>query len=346
MASRTQTEDTEVTELYTFHPDFAVSSLVSLSEEPKSALRLVLLGGDCADNSYAVDVILRSDNRKETSNPKKGNVRDRLVDGRQVSVSVAPSYWMNHLASYWFFSNGVESIRDEVQNCTSLTFPGPHAFLLVMRAGHTTGKEHHLLKAITYMFGAEALEYTMVLFVYGHEWENPTDALKNRCVKMCGARYYFLENSDENVQELFRSVEGMTRRKKSRFFIQHSYENLMKMYFEPWERARENKENELKRELEELKTEQRLREDMLKTELETLRKTVRDLRKKVEEPRHRESLLQKDLDRVRCGEKPLSQEVYELQGSEAKHLNPVRRNSKEIVQPLMPENKNKPLDDH
>ncbi|XP_047661877.1 GTPase IMAP family member 9-like [Tachysurus fulvidraco] len=251
--------------------DDAVSLGSSSLDEPKTDLRLVLLGGDCADNNYVAEIILGSDKKKETRNPKKGTVREASVDGRQLSVFVSPSYWMKHLDSFWFFSNGVESIRGELQNCTSVMFPGPHAFLLVMRAGQTTGKEHLLLKAITNVFGAEALEYTMVLFVYGNEWENPKDAPKNCCVKMCGTKYFMLENDEENVEELFRRVEAM---KKSRFFIQRSYENLMKVYFEPWEKAQAYKEMRLKRELEELKLEQCQRDD----ELKTFRQTERDLR--------------------------------------------------------------------
>ncbi|XP_053503932.1 GTPase IMAP family member 4-like [Ictalurus furcatus] len=317
-ANAAQQDETELSSLFRCGN---IYSHRSASDEPKSDLRLVLLGGDCTDNGHASSIILRSVHMKLAIHPKKGNIREGTIDGRQVSVFVAPSYWMNHLSSYMIFSNGVESIRDEIQNCTSLTFPGPHAFLLVMRAGHTTGKEHHLLKAITYMFGAEALRYTMVLFVYGHEWENPTDALKNRCVKMCGARYYFLENSDENVQELFGRVEGMMRREKSRFFIQHSYENLMMMYFQPWERARVYKETELKRELEELKTE-------------------------LEASRRRECALQEDLDAASCSEKQLRKEMAVLKGSEAGQWECLRHNSIEFTPPVMTENQNiTPLDD-
>ncbi|KAK3524635.1 hypothetical protein QTP70_032190, partial [Hemibagrus guttatus] len=289
----------------TLQRDDDVCSLGSPSDEPKTDLRLVLLGGDCVANNYAADIILQSDNKKEIRNPKKGNVRKGSIKGRQLSVFVAPSYWMKHLASFWFFSNGVDSIRDEIQNCTSVTFPGPHAFLLVMRAGQTTGKEHLLLNAITHMFGAEALGYTMVLFIYGHEWENPNDALKNRCVKMCGTKYFFLENNDENVEELFRRVEAMTQRKKSRFFIQRSYENLMKVNFEPWERSQMYKEMQIKRELEELKIEQ----DELKTELDTLRQTERDLREELEASRHHESALQEELDTAKGSERQLRKEL-------------------------------------
>ncbi|KAG7320756.1 hypothetical protein KOW79_015171 [Hemibagrus wyckioides] len=334
----------------TFQGDDDVCSLGSPSDEPKSELRLVLLGGDCADNNYTADIILRSDNKKEMRNPKKGNVRKGSVEGRQLSLFVTPSYWMNHLASYWIFSNGVESIRDEIQNCTSVTFPGPHAFLLVMRAGQTPGKEHLLLKAITHMFGAEALEYTMVLFIYGHEWENPKDALKNHCVKMCGTKYFMLENNDENVEELFRRLEAMTQRKQSRFFIQRSYENLMKVYFEPWERSQMYKEMQLKRELEELKIEQ----DELKTELHTLRQTERDLREELEASRHQVSALQ-ELDTAKVSEKQLRKELEASRYQESalqKELDTAKGSEKQLRKELeasryqeMTTNQNKPLDD-
>ncbi|XP_060747530.1 uncharacterized protein LOC132860360 [Tachysurus vachellii] len=286
------------------------------TNEPKTDLRLVLLGGD--DNNYVAEIILRTDKKKEMINPKKGTMREGSVDGRQLSVFVSPSYWMKHLDSFWFFQNGVESIRAELQNCTSMTFPGPHAFLLVMRAGQTPGKEHLLLKAITNVFGAEALEYTMVLFVYGHKWENPKDALKNCCVKMCGTKYFILEN-EENVEELFRRVEAMTQRKQSRFFIQRSYENLMKVYFEPWEKAQAYKEMQLKRELDELRcSEEQLREELeasrhqervIREELKTARYSEEQLREELEASRHQESVLQEDLKTARCSEEQLREEL-------------------------------------
>lgn len=272
--------------------------------DPRPNLRLVLLGGDCAYKNHVTEVILRSTFTNLTVNSKKGNLREGTVNGRQVSVFATPSYWMNHLASYWILSNGVESIRGEIQICTSLMFPGPHAFLLVMRAGHTSGKEHHLLRALTYMFGAEALQYTMVLFVHGDEVED-SDVLKNRCVKMCGKKYFNLENSDGNVEELFRRIEVMTQRTRSSFFIQCSYEKVMKVSFESWDRARVYKETQLRRELEEMKTERRLREDVFRTEPDTLLQAEKDLSEDLKASRHHESALQNDLDTARRSEEEL-----------------------------------------
>ncbi|KAF5903029.1 programmed cell death 1 ligand 1-like, partial [Clarias magur] len=314
------------------------------SDETSSDLRLVLLGGDCMYNNHAAGLILRSHDINLANNPKKGHCRGVTINGRQVSIFVAPSYWMSHLASYMFFRNGVESIRHEIQNCTTVTFPGPHAFLLVMRAGHATGKEHHLLKALTYLFGAEALQYTIVLFVHGHEWENPTDALKNRCVKMCGKKYFNLENSDESVEELFGSIEAMSQRKETRMFVQHSYEKVMKMSYESWESNRLCNENKLRKELADQKTEletlrqterelfkeqeaSKHREIVLQKDLDTAKSKETDLLEELQASRQRESQLCNDLDAVRSAERQLRKQLNDLQVYEAGQLKPVKRNS-------------------
>lgn len=83
----------------------------------------------------------------------------------------------------------------------------------------------------------------------------------------------------------------------------------MKMYFEPWERAREYKENELKRELEELKTE-------------------------LEASRRRECALQEDLDAAWCSEKQLRKEMAVLKGSEAGQWECLRHKSIEFTPPV------------
>ncbi|KAL6469728.1 hypothetical protein MHYP_G00208470 [Metynnis hypsauchen] len=280
-----------------------------LSAQPKTDLRLVLLGGDSADNSYACSTILRDHQREEAINPLKGYIIERTIGGRQVSIFRTPSNWMEHLASHLIFSNGVESIRHEIQNCTSTLFPGPHAFLLVMRAGHATGKEHYLLRAITSVFGAEALEYTMVIFIHVHEQNLSRATLKDRCVQMCGERFYVLENNDENVEELFMKIETMTQKKESRFFVQHSYENLMKTCFKSWENARQSREKKLKRELQVQQEDQQLKESELRKNLETLGQVEKDLSKDLEASRLNERALRKDLEASRLNEIALRKDL-------------------------------------
>ncbi|GAA6084941.1 GTPase IMAP family member 9-like, partial [Tachysurus ichikawai] len=169
----------------------------------------------------------------------------------------------------------------------------------------------------------------MVLFVYGNEWEKSKRCPEELLCEDVWTKYFILENNEENAEELFRRVEAMTLRKQSRFFIQRSYENLMKVYFEPWEKAQAYKEMRLKRELEELKIEQCQKEE----ESKTLRQTVRDLREELEASRHDDSVLQEELETARCSEEQLREEPVMIEGSEAGQWTYLWRNSKEDLNP-------------
>ncbi|XP_036444601.1 GTPase IMAP family member 7-like [Colossoma macropomum] len=202
------------------------------SVDPKEECRLILLGGDKHTKHDAYNFILRTEDIGKSNN----SVYENYIKGRHVSVLDTPSVWRDHLASFWFFSRKLNQIKHELQDCISKAFPGPHAFLLVLQAGRDTRKERYLLKAISSVFGKEALDYTMVLFIYSGQ--NSQTASKNSYVRRCGNRYHFLENTDQSVQELFRKVEKMTDVKQSKFFIPSSYENYMKLNFESWEKKR------------------------------------------------------------------------------------------------------------
>ncbi|KAF7696674.1 hypothetical protein HF521_005092 [Silurus meridionalis] len=129
----------------------------------------------------------------------------------------------------------------------------------------------------------------------------------------------------------------MTQRKRSRFFIQQSYESLMDMCFERWENAWVKNEIKLKRELEEVKSEQCLRQD----ELDTLRQTETELRKELKQSRHREGELQKDLQIARCSEKQLRAEMDAYKRSEAGQWKCTRSDSISDLPPHMTETQNK-----
>ncbi len=103
------------------------------SSESNEQLRLMVLGGDDALLDEACGSILGERQNRDAF--KFGNMvpRKAQVCGRQVSVLKTPSYWLEHLKSYLFFSNRVKSLKNDLQSFESLLFPGPHAFLLVHR---------------------------------------------------------------------------------------------------------------------------------------------------------------------------------------------------------------------
>ncbi len=211
------------------------------SSESNEQLRLMVLGGDDALLDEACGSILGERQNRDAF--KFGNMvpRKAQVCGRQVSVLKTPSYWLEHLKSYLFFSNRVKSLKNDLQSFESLLFPGPHAFLLVHRDVKNSGREYYLLRALSEVFGKEVLDYCMVLFMDRARHHNP---IKNTCLKMCGGRYHILQNTDKSVQQLFKKTEAMTQWKNSGFFTNH-LECFIKaeIYFKA---EYEKKENQLK----------------------------------------------------------------------------------------------------
>ncbi|KAG7320758.1 hypothetical protein KOW79_015173 [Hemibagrus wyckioides] len=77
----------------------------------------------------------------------------------------------------------------------------------------------------------------MVLHVRG-SGQKRSDPASMKCVKKCGQRYHFLQDTDRSVQELFSKVLEMVGNKKNKFFIPAGYEDFMKTEFESWEKKR------------------------------------------------------------------------------------------------------------
>ncbi|XP_053504688.1 GTPase IMAP family member 2-like isoform X2 [Ictalurus furcatus] len=236
--------------------NFCESSLcdVRLSTDPKQQCRFILIGGDEAAKNDACRFILRTAQTQpfQRAYNQSCYMKEKCVRGRHVCVVKSLSYWLEHLASCWFISTGVKTIQKEMEHCISLVFPGPHAFLLVIRDGSDTRTEHYLLQAISSVFGVEAVDYSIVLYVKG-SGECVLENSTNPSVSMCEGRYHLLENTDESVQKLFMKVENVVNKKISKFFIPSSYEIFMKVKFESWEKKRIDLLTDSKDKLEEMK---------------------------------------------------------------------------------------------
>ncbi|KAG9260782.1 GTPase IMAP family member 7-like, partial [Astyanax mexicanus] len=284
------------------------------SAEPRQEFRFILLGGDECAKQDVCNTILRENETQQSINSRTCEMKEGWINGRFVSVVNSPSYWMEHLASYFFFFRGLETIKNELQRGISLVFPGPHAFLLVVEAGRDTNKEHYLLKAIKFVFGKEALDYTIVLFISDSQ-PNYSQISRKSIVKKCGGRYHvLLRNNERSVGELFEEVVKMTNKQQCKFFVPSPYEQFMKMNFESWEKEKELdffRKNEKK--LQEQRDDSKLRERDLQKELNCSRENERKLREERDDSKLRESELQKKLDTFRKEQDNFKQIESELQ---------------------------------
>ncbi|KAA0719687.1 hypothetical protein E1301_Tti023780 [Triplophysa tibetana] len=240
-------------------------------------LRLMVLGSDDALMNQACAAILGLPQRKNDSNIGACVFKEGQINGRQVSLLKTPSYWLEHLKSFLFFSRGLQSLRSDMEFCESIIFPGPHAFLLVLGDVSNSSKEHLLLRALCKIFGKEVLDYSMVVFVH----HSNRDILNNRCVKMCRQRYHILKNTENSVPNLLENIENMSNRYRTRYFTKHV--NLLenaKKYFQT-----------------ELNEKYRAMEHSLKGELSRIEMTVKDGRNEIAELKRQNDTLRKQLRR-------------------------------------------------
>ncbi|XP_050948454.1 protein Hook homolog 3-like isoform X2 [Labeo rohita] len=294
--------------------DGTFSYAAKQSTDSITRFRFVVFGSDEVLINEACDIILRSADRMNSTKHGTCEFREACVSGRHVSVVKSPAYQLEHLKMYLSFSRN-RSIKRDMELCYSLVFPGPHAFLLVLGDVRNSGKEHYILQVLSDVFGQEALDYSMVLFM--HEYRD-SDISRNVCVRKCRKRFHILKNNEENVLKLFHdTTETMIKQRKGSFFTKH-FDLLDKTeaYFKvEFDAKYEERESTLKGNLEEMKTsEENLRTKMTEMEKRNSENTreLQDLHKELDAHKTREIQLRMELDASISRENRLSQQIDAL----------------------------------
>ncbi|XP_036420232.1 GTPase IMAP family member 9-like, partial [Colossoma macropomum] len=244
-----------------------------MADPPKvtEELRMVLLGRTDVGKSATANGILGSEIFKETETMKCEIARG-TVAGRNISVIDTPG--MNNT------SLSTEELKSEMKRCVSLSFPGPHVFLLVIRLEMFTEEEKNAVKWIQQHFGKGALKFTMVLFT-GREKITKDKWLKfSQGEQICdflsnfGAGHFAINRKEEiNPSQITKLVD------KIQSTVQ---QNMGQYYTHEMEEAAQRKkiiENEMKEkkseEVEKLETQERGRQKQLER-LEVKRVAVED----------------------------------------------------------------------
>uniref|UniRef100_A0A8C8MA21 GTPase IMAP family member 8 n=1 Tax=Oncorhynchus tshawytscha TaxID=74940 RepID=A0A8C8MA21_ONCTS len=99
------------------------------------------------------------------------------VNGKSVTVVKSPD----------FFALSVESLMQEMEKCMSLSAPGPHGILLVLKPEEFTEENRNTFKLILSIFGKEAFKHSMVIITHEGVTGNPH---LRQMIKDCGGRHH------------------------------------------------------------------------------------------------------------------------------------------------------------
>lgn len=169
----------------------------------KSASGNTILNEDLFDMKHSPSSVTAKCIKEETN-----------VDGRTISVIDCPGL---------FDTRDKEMLQTVTGQCMSLSYPGPHAFLLVMKLGvKFTEAEKNVVKWIQQNFGEDAMNYTIILFTHAdvlkgkpvETYISKSNELK-QLIKSSWGRYHTFSNEHRNnrvqVTELLQMIDKMVR---------------------------------------------------------------------------------------------------------------------------------------
>ncbi|XP_013921467.1 PREDICTED: GTPase IMAP family member 5-like [Thamnophis sirtalis] len=131
-----------------------------------------------------------------------------------------------------------EIVRREIMACIQLSWPGPHAFILVTQVGRFTAEDAAAAKCVRDIFGAESTRHMIVLFTCVEdlggdplqEYVRNSDN-RNLCdlIRQCRNRFYGFNNKvtgakrERQVSELMDIVQRTVFQNGRRYYVNRLY---------------------------------------------------------------------------------------------------------------------------
>ncbi|KAM7399398.1 hypothetical protein PAMP_018671 [Pampus punctatissimus] len=170
-----------------------------------------------------------------------------------------------------------EVIR-RLKMCISLSAPGPHVFLIVIKLGRFTEEEQKTVQLLQKVFGDKVANYSLVLFTNGDQLPQTgiVDFI-SRCSKLgdliakCNGRYHVFNNKVPNgsqVPQLLDKIKRMVRDNGGTFYTNGLFQEAEKAIQEKAEEIMKANAEKKHREKEKLRA--RFDGEQLQTKLKSL----------------------------------------------------------------------------
>ncbi|XP_029349944.1 GTPase IMAP family member 7-like isoform X2 [Echeneis naucrates] len=177
-------------------------------------LRIILVGKTGAGKSAAGNTILGSEVFQSQLSSSSWTYQSKRAEGevrgQKVVVIDTPGLFDTNFTQ--------DEVLKRIETCISLSAPGPHAFLLVLRLGRFTQEEKDAIKTIQNTFGEEVVKHSLVLFTHGDKLKKQTiesfvskSAELKELIEVCHGRYHVFNNQVNNPNQTDQLLEKVSR---------------------------------------------------------------------------------------------------------------------------------------
>nr|XP_017210941.2 GTPase IMAP family member 8 [Danio rerio] len=188
----------------------------------KHDLRIILLGGRNSGKSLVGNAIL---NQEEFILHERTTCLKRKAknQGRTVTVVDTPGWWCDFSAQ-----DTPELVKREIKHSVSLSRPGPHVFLLVVKTDSKfMEKRKRAVEEHLQLLGQTVWSHTMVVFTKGknvgnRSFEDHVRASGKRLqwlLEKCNGRFHILDDQETStVMELMEKIDKLVEEHEGRHF--------------------------------------------------------------------------------------------------------------------------------